>query len=141
MICPYLLNAYITYMQLAMTLLSASDSLSCTQYTHIPPSSPHTHTSLLPGHPHLTVQNDTVPMRASLGQVVLDVCNLAETSQEGGDTLLKHRGQRSRVRGQRTRVKVDADNTVQVLYMWSTWKISRLPGDNAAHKKRFREQW
>ena len=63
-----------------------------------------THTHLLPPrtHTHLTVQNDTVPMRASLGQVVLDVCNLAEMKQEGGGTL-QHRHQRSGVRGQRPR--------------------------------------
>lgn len=124
-ICPYLLNAHITYMQLAMTLLSASDSLSCTQYTRIPPSSSHTHTSLLPAHTHLTVQNDTVPMRASLGQVILDVCNLAETSQEGGDTLLKHRDQRSRVKGQGSRWMQT------ILYRYCT--CGPLPGDNHRH--------
>ena len=95
MTCPYILNAYITYMQLAMALLSASVSLSRTQYTHTHLLPPRTHT-------HLTVQNDTVPMRASLGQVVLDVCNLAEMKQERGGTL-QHRHQRSGVRGQRPR--------------------------------------
>lgn len=83
----------------------------------------HTHTSLLPAPTHLTVQNDTVPMRASLGQVILDVCNLAKMKQ----TLFKHSPQRSRVRGQRSGW-IHAGNSVQVLYMWSIWQFHHCLG-------------